>query len=354
MPRKQLKCQLCLKNMRSDNLKRHMKIHEQEPKRRTLSGGSIKDKSKIQQNDDLKDLQDIPVLGEIIKPKSDDGLMLAKDKSEDEINTYYDQLMNIIKKGDNRELENLIKDYMKTEMKNEQFLLPKIEQLIKDFKDDERRELQYLINQVQQECIRNLAQTVTSYITKFDREEMREMLESVNDQTLTPLIEKYISTDYLANGELILPKIIQQIDRIKDMPKYKIYKLRMLMNDISDNKYRVKSILTRLSKVMEKETFDVILRSMLREELISWNQFSQLEEIGVSDLAAIAEIIKETKVGRGLLFLPRTNHGLRQMLYSMIDNSVNDSTKVYALVDELFRQKGISQRQYEEIKNELK
>ena len=129
--------------------------------------------------------------------------MHEKDKFEDEINTYYDQLMNIIKKGDNRELENLIKDYMKTEMKNEQFLLPKIEQLIKDFKDDERRELQYLINQVQQERIRNLAQTVTSYITKFDREEMREMLESVNDQTLTPLIEKYITTDYLANGELI-------------------------------------------------------------------------------------------------------------------------------------------------------
>ena len=138
------------------------------------------------------------------------------------------------------------------------------------------------------------------------------------------------------------------------MPKSKIFKLRTLMNDISNNKYRVKSILTRLNEVMEKETFDVILRSLLREELLSWKQFSQLEEIGVSDLAAIAEIIKETKVGRGLLFLPRTNHGLKQMLLSMIDNSLNDSTKMYALVDELLRQKGISQRQSEEIKNELK
>ena len=93
---------------------------------------------------------------------------------------------------------------MKSEKKNEQFLLPKIEQLIKDFKDDERRELQYLINQVQQERLRNLIQTVTLYITKFDREEMRELLDTVNDQSLTPLIEKYITTDYFENGEMII------------------------------------------------------------------------------------------------------------------------------------------------------
>ena len=112
--------------------------------------------------------------------------MHQKDKYEDEINTYYDQLMNIIEKSDNRELENLIKDYMKSEKKNEQFLLPKIEELINDSKDDERRELQYLINQVQQERLRNLVQIVTSYITKFDREEMRELLDTVNYKALTP------------------------------------------------------------------------------------------------------------------------------------------------------------------------
>ena len=76
----------------------------------------------------------------------------------------------------------------------------------------------------------------------------------------------------------------------------------MLLNDIADNRHRVQAILRRLNKTKDENT----LKQLVREQLLSPEQYEKIKKNAALDLAAIADIIKDTKVGRGLKFLPRT------------------------------------------------
>ena len=50
-----------------------------------------------------------------------------------------------------------------------------------------------------------------------------------------------------------------------------------------------------------------ILKRLTREELLSEEQYKKLSALeDLTDLEAVADIMKDTKVGQGLKFLPRT------------------------------------------------
>ena len=69
-----------------------------------------------------------------------------------------------------------------------------------------------------------------------------------------------------------------------------------------------------LDDAQDKEGMLVILKQLAAEELPSPEQFEQLFELEQMDLPTIALVIKDTKVGQGLKFLPRKLTDLMQQL----------------------------------------
>ena len=132
----------------------------------------------------------------------------------------------------------------------------------------------------------------------------------------------------------------------------------MLLNDIADNRHRVQTILTRLKDNGRDEN---TLKQLVREQLLSPEQYEKIKENAAAalDLAAIAEIIKDTKVGRGLKFLPRTVDDLKtkvQVLLKEIATKGIDAIKneLIAILDELLHKNGITKNVYTSINNDIK
>ena len=75
------------------------------------------------------------------------------------------------------------------------------------------------------------------------------------------------------------------------------------------------------------------------------------------NLPAVAVVIKETKTGRGLKFLPRKMNDLVKNLQSSLTELVETGSSairkdVIAVLDELLQRKGITQERYKPIKDD--
>ena len=135
-----------------------------------------------------------------------------------------------------------------------------------------------------------------------------------------------------------------------------IHRLKMLVKDIASNRYRVKSIFTRIADDMgDKDDALPILQALVREELLSKEQFEKLAKLEEIELPALAVVIKDTKVGQGLKFLPTAICNLRKTLPSLL-TELTETTgnsmirkKLTAVLEELQRRKGISNKRYTEI-----
>ena len=68
----------------------------------------------------------------------------------------------------------------------------------------------------------------------------------------------------------------------------------------------------------DKEEMSTILQMLVREGLLSYEQFKQLGELEKSNLEIITEVITDTKIGQGLNFLPRNISKLRHNLHSLL------------------------------------
>ena len=87
---------------------------------------------------------------------------------------------------------------------------------------------------------------------------------------------------------------------------------------------------------------------------MSPEQYEKINAAAALDLTAIADIIKDTKVGRGLKFLPRTVDDLKakvQVLLKEIATKGIDAIKneLIALLDELLHKNGITESEYTSI-----
>ena len=119
------------------------------------------------------------------------------------------------------------------------------------------------------------------------------------------------------------------------------------MKNIEENRYIINNILTRLIRALNEEQFLNALEVLSRDGLLSLNQYNQLKLSGHSiGISNIANIIKSTKLGRGLRFLPRLNRDLKQTLNDIAAES-NESTcfvlkkELLAIIDELLYRKCI-------------
>ena len=86
----------------------------------------------------------------------------------------------------------------------------------------------------------------------------------------------------------------------------------MLIDGLNKNRYCIESIFRRLDEAEDDELS--ILKGLVREGLLSDKQFVKLVELDVSDLPAVALVIKDRNVGQCVMFLPNTMKSLRERL----------------------------------------
>ena len=114
---------------------------------------------------------------------------------------------------------------------------------------------------------------------------------------LEELIDVFLLEEFL--DEPIIPMINEITRRLENSPiaRSKRHWLKTLLNDIKKNRYRVYWILLRLNDVQgDEDMLTNALQQLAREELLSPDQYKNVNELEEINLPAIADIMKETKL----------------------------------------------------------
>ena len=234
----------------------------------------------------------------------------------------------------------------------------------KDENDDDEEGLVLSGGETREKMI----QSTVNYLVAHDKEELMTLLDDFKDEageeyvgTLTKLDELVNSflVDEFLKGEPLLPMIEDLMRELESshILRSKQHRLKMLLNDIKNNRYRVKSILTRLGDTHNKRDVEHALRQLASEDLLSDEQYEKLMEIEEMDLPMVVDIVKETKVGQGVKFLPRVMDSLKKRLPLLLEEMVETGqtrvrTELEGILEELLRRGGISLKRYQHIKDE--
>ena len=169
--------------------------------------------------------------------------------------------------------------------------------VIEESNDEENDE-----NEEEDELLR-LINLTFNHIVQDDKEELvkliDELKEIITSDTLIEL-EKAVCEFLIRekrNGKSILPIIYDLLRELENsfIPLSKQLRLKMLIDD--QNRYRIKSVFKWLD-VAEDNDQD-ILKRLTRKEHLSQEQFKKLSALDdLTDLEAVADIVKDTKVGQ--------------------------------------------------------
>ena len=85
--------------------------------------------------------------------------------------------------------------------------------------------------------------------------------------------------------------------------------------------------------------------------LISDKQFEELKPLENTEIKETSNILKSTKIGQGIPFLPTSLEGLRDMFGKLWTDGVKN--KILPLINELLRRGGMTDDQYHIIANKL-
>ena len=264
------------------------------------------------------------VLEEILKPKSLSELHVKRkhnddDDEDDEQENVHDDDDDDEENDDNEESE---KDNIWKHIQSTTRLLIK----------DDKEELDKLIDEFKSEAGDDFADIVL---------ELEKLVEQYLDGKVTMTDILNISRS-LENSSILLSK--QQ-------------RFKMLLNDIADNQHRVQTIFRRLNEAKDENT----LNQLVREHLLSPEQYEKLKTHADAalDLNIIADVIKNTKIGRGLKFLPTTIDNLKAKLNGLVKDTATkglDALKsnILAILDELLHKNGITKDEHASINNDIK
>ena len=173
----------------------------------------------------------------------------------------------------------------------------------------------------------NMTNATIQYLILHDKEELQDLMEEIKDEIdgefmdIVLDIEKLLAEFFVeefVDGETIklqINALWNQLENSK-IPKSTQHRIKMLLDDIEKNRYRVEQIFQRLMDAEDKNGMLTVLKTLVREGHLSGEQFERLVELEDPDLYTIKEVITNTKVGEGLKFLPRTISNLRYTLQS--------------------------------------
>ena len=166
-------------------------------------------------------------------------------------------------------------------------------------------------------------------IIQHDKEELLQLMEELKDDIdeefmdIVLGIEKWLEIFFeeaFLDGESIRSQTDELLNKLEtsEIPKSNQHRIKMLLDDIAKNRYRVEQIIQRLMDAKDKDEMSTILHMLDREGPLSDEQFKQLGELEDPDLEKITEVITDAKIGQGLNFLQRTISKLRHTLHSLL------------------------------------
>ena len=205
--------------------------------------------------------------------------------------------------------------------------------------------------------------STTRLLIKDDKEELDKLIDEFKSEAgddfvdivleLEKLVEQYL------NGKVTMTDILNISRSLENSSILlsKQHRFKMLLNDIADNQYRVQTIFRRLNEAKDENT----LNQLVSEHLLSPEQYEKLKTHADAafDLNVIADVIKNTKVGRGLKFLPTTIDDLKTKLHGLVKDMATMGLDVVkkellAILDELLHKNGITKDDHASINNNIK
>ena len=153
------------------------------------------------------------------------------------------------------------------------------------------------------------------YIIQDDKEEFLKLIDELKEiltsDTLLQL-EKVVGEFLIRekqDGKPIINDLLRELEN-SSIPLSKQMRLKMLINDIDQNRYRVKSIFNWLDGAEDNE--QDILKRLYREELSSEEQFEKLSALdGLADLEAVFRLVPPPVCLKSLPTVPNSDSQLR-------------------------------------------
>ena len=294
------------------------------------------------------------ILDRIIKPQLSTKDKKEEEKEENRVVRIIQNLDDVYRTG----FKKLLKSLKGSNVANNELILPKILDKLKTLPAADRIELEHFVYGIDQIRVEELVKAVFTYVTKHDQEELLHMIKEIkksgNDVSLlNELLQMFFDDNYDENHELLLPQIKHIIVNLP-IPKTDQLRFQILLRDLEDNRFRIERILTRLNSASTEEEYVDQLGHLTGEKFLSMDQYDQLKKSSRAnrDISHVANIIKMSKIGRGIKFLPRTRRGLYESLNSALDDAVDKTMlkkEFLAILDELLHRKEIPKKDYEQM-----
>ena len=186
-----------------------------------------------------------------------------------------------------------------------------------------------------------------------------EIIDTVTE--LEELITVYLQDEFL-DRESVAEKVLEILNRLsksKHVPKSRLLKIKMLLNDITKNRARVREIVARFIQAGDDSKNRLwIIEQLAKEKLLSEEQYFKLAEIvDAIDIKQLTDVIRETKIGQGMNFLPRKTgqllDNLREWMQEFLENGGTVlQSKISSVLNELFQRKKITEERYNELKEQ--
>ena len=131
----------------------------------------------------------------------------------------------------------------------------------------------------------------------------------------------------------------------------------MLLREIERNRDRVQQVIRKMGTLFLEDADDKevvnVLRRLAKEDLLSHEQYTKLVALeNLLDMEKLVAVMKETKIGRGLNFIPRKTMDIWKKLRKLLEefDKEGDSevrSEVLALMDELLTRKELTKKEYD-------
>ena len=300
--------------MRSDNLKNHMIINH----------GEVPVKRRLEEKDEIES-----ILMKYMKPKPLSELINPA-KAESSGSEEEEEMVNPAKSSSSseeegeEEAENLAKPDGSSRSEEEVKFLPQTRNgLIKRFTDlyprrtKNRNELVFLLDEMKRRgCIepmeydafnnvlskacgygldetdklKGLIKSTTAHLIKNDKrmivDLINEIKESGDISEVEDLVKRYL------DGEPVFSEIVELLPRLEEFGLSTPAELKMMLNRVDRENYRVFTVLRRLNEVNDQVDLLNTLNSLAREELITDLEYDKLLHAPLN-ITDFAKIIKE-------------------------------------------------------------
>ena len=164
------------------------------------------------------------------------------------------------------------------------------------------------------------------------------------------LAGKFLENEF-EDGAQLLPLIEERRLKLEASPASpsKLLRMNILLYDLQNNRHRIQEIFQRIDDAVDNE--EDIWKILVREGLISDEQFEELSKLENTEIKKISRLLKGTKSGQGISFLPTSMTALRYTLGQLWSAGIKNL--ILPVLKDLLRRGGMTDGQYSILVNEL-